>query len=114
MSDATYYKSLHDTNRILSIAIYALYLLALPLGITAIVGVIMAYVCRDDAVGTPFASHFENAIQIFWVFFGVMLVAVPLCFLVIGIPMVIALYIWVLYKVIRGLIRVVDDRPYYP
>lgn len=112
MSEAVYTRSLNDSHRLMAIAVYVLYLLALPLGITAFVAVIMSYVGREETLGSVYTSHFDNGITIFWVFLAGMFIAVPLCFVVIGIPMVVALYIWVLYKVIKGLVRVVDDRPY--
>jgi uncharacterized membrane protein len=42
-----------------------------------------------------------------------MLVAVPLCFVLIGIPLVVALYIWVIFRTVKGLVRAIDGRPYY-
>lgn len=101
-----------DTLRLSAIAVYVLYLLALPLGITAIVGVIMAYACRTDALGTPFESHFDNAIVTFWVFFVCMLAVVPLCFVLVGLPLLGALYVWMIYRTVKGIVRVWDLRPY--
>lgn len=101
-----------DTMRLSAIAVYVLYLLALPLGITAFVGVILAYVCRGDAMGTPFESHFDNAISIFWVFFAAMFVIVPLCFVLVGLPLLAALYVWMIYRTVKGLMQVWDARPY--
>lgn len=105
-------KSRQDTIRLLAIAVYVLYLMALPLGITAIVGVIIAYVKRDEARGTVFESHFSSAIETFWVFFAVMLVAVPLCFILVGIPVVVILYVWMLVRTVKGLVRAASDQAY--
>lgn len=102
-----------ESARTLTIIIYLLYLAALVNGITAIIGVALAYAKREDARGTPYDSHLANAIEIFWVFLLGMLVAVPLCFVLIGIPLVIGLYIWVIFRTVKGLVRAVDGRPYY-
>lgn len=102
-----------DSARTVAIIVYLLYLAALINGITAIIGVILAYVKRDESRGTVYDSHFSNAIEVFWIFLVGMLVAVPLCFIVIGIPLVIGLYIWVLYRTIKGIVRASDGRPYY-
>lgn len=102
-----------ESARTISIIVYLLYLAALVNGLTAIVGVILAYVKRDDVRGTVYESHFSNAIEIFWVFIVGMLIAVPLCFIVIGIPLVVVLYIWVLFRTIKGLVRASDAQPYY-
>jgi uncharacterized membrane protein len=97
----------------LTIIIYLLYLASLCNGITAIIGVALAYAKREDARGTPYDSHFSNAIEMFWIFLVGMMVAVPLCFVLIGIPLVIALYIWVIFRTVKGLVRAIDGRPYY-
>ena len=102
-----------DSARTLAIVIYLLYLASLINGITAIVGVAIAYAKREDARGTPYESHFSNAIELFWVFLVGMLIAVPLCFVLVGIPLVIVLYVWVIFRTVKGLIRAVDNRPYF-
>ena len=101
-----------ESARTIAIIVYLLYLAALVNGITAIVGVVLAYVKRDDARGTIYESHFNNAIEVFWIFLIGMCIAVPLCFVVIGFPLVAALYIWVLVRTIKGLVRASDGRPY--
>lgn len=105
--------SREDSARTVAIIVYLLYLAALINGLTAIIGVILAYVKRDDARGTVYESHFSNAIEVFWIFLIGMLIAVPLCFVVIGVPLVIALYVWVLFRTIKGVVRASDGRPYY-
>jgi uncharacterized membrane protein len=102
-----------DSVRMMTIIIYLLYLASLVNGITAIIGVALAYAKREDAHGTPYESHFSNAIEIFWIFLAGMMVAVPLCFVLIGIPLVVALYIWVIFRTVKGLVRAIDARPYY-
>ena len=102
-----------DSARTLTIVIYLLYLASLFNGITAIIGVALAYAKREDARGTPYDSHFSNAIEMFWIFLVGMLIAVPLCFVLIGIPLVIGLYIWVIFRTVKGLVRAIDSRPYF-
>jgi len=101
-----------DSARTMAIVIYLLYLASLFNGITAVIGVALAYAKRDDARGTPYDSHFSNAIEMFWVFLVGMLIAVPLCFVLVGIPLVIGLYIWVIFRTVKGLVRAIDMRPY--
>jgi len=102
-----------DGARTTAIIVYLLYLAALINGLTAVIGVILAYVKRDDVRGTIYESHFDNAIEIFWIFLAGMLVAVPLCFVVIGFPLVFALYVWVIFRTVKGVVRAVDGRPYF-
>ena len=101
-----------DSARTITIIVYLLYLAALINGITAVIGVILAYVKRDEARGTIYESHFTNAIELFWIFLIGMLISVPLCFVVIGFFLIAALYVWVLFRTIKGLVRASDGRPY--
>ena len=114
MSDASHhpFSAAEDSARTTTIIVYLLYLAALINGLTAVIGVILAYVKRDDVRGTAYESHFNNAIEIFWIFLVGMLVAVPLCFVVIGIPLVFALYVWVIFRTVKGVVRAIDGRPY--
>lgn len=107
------YRSSEDNARTMAIIVYVLYIAALFNGITAVIGVILAYIKRDDVRGTAYESHFTNQIELFWIFFIGMLVAVPLCFILIGIPLVVVLYIYVLYRTVKGLVRASDGRPYW-
>ncbi|MDE3116471.1 MAG: DUF4870 domain-containing protein, partial [Pseudomonadota bacterium] len=99
--------------RTTAIIVYLLYLAALINGLTAVIGVILAYVKRDDVRGTVYESHFANAIEVFWIFLIGMLVAVPLCFVVVGIPLVFALYVWVIFRTVKGIVRAIDGQPYF-
>jgi len=49
---------------------YVLYLVAFINGLTAIIGVIIAYIKRPEAAGTVWESHFRNLIVVFWVMFA--------------------------------------------
>ena len=102
-----------DSLRGTAILAYVLYLIGWPtLHLATIVGLVLAYVQRKDARGTLWESHFRNLIETFWVALVVAIVAVPLCFIFIGIPILIGLAIWVLYRTVKGLIRAIDSQPY--
>jgi uncharacterized membrane protein len=100
--------------RSLTIAAYVLFLLGWMNGITAIVGVIIAYVKRREAAGTIWQSHFDNLILVFWMiiagfFLGPPTLTLPLLFGFLVFPL---LVFWYFYRVIRGLIRAAEGRPY--
>ena len=119
--------------RSLVIVCYVLFLLASVNGLTAIVGVIIAYAKRRDAIGTPWQSHFANLILVFWVMVGAAIVGFLTWPIAIGaflvawpvfwppaltIPFAFGFLIfplfalWYLYRIIRGLIRASDERPF--
>lgn len=85
------------------------------LGLIGIVGLIVAYVKRDDARGTWVASHFAWLIRTFWFSFLWAVVGWILVATLIGIPIAILVWavasIWVIYRVIRGYLLFKDSRP---
>ena len=64
---------------------YVLFLIACVSGVTAIAGVIIAYVKRRDGAGTPFESHMIYAIRTFWIGLGVELIGLILSVVGIGV-----------------------------
>jgi len=126
--------------RTILIVIYALFVLAIFNGFSAIVGVIIAYIKRDDARGTPWEGHFRNVVHVFWIALGVAAIALVLLIeaaggfiftmattnghpppLVIGwlialVPVfwlgAVVFSIWYLYRTLRGLVRAIDSQPY--
>jgi uncharacterized membrane protein len=119
--------------RSLTIVCYVLFLLACMNGLTALIGVIIAYAKRRDAVGTIWYSHFANLILVFWIMVGAAILGLltwPIAlgaFLIawpvfwppaLGLPfafgflIVPLLFLWYLYRIVRGLIRASDEQPY--
>lgn len=81
-----------------------------------IVAVVVAYVRRDDVRGTWQASHMSMAIRTFW-WSTLWAIAGWLLFVtILGIPFALGIWaavsIWVLYRVIRGVLLFKDQRPY--
>ncbi|MGH7318244.1 MAG: DUF4870 family protein [Candidatus Rokuibacteriota bacterium] len=111
--------------------VYALHALAIVVGIAgtativgsflgsapSIVAVILNYVKRGDARGTWTDSHYRWQIRTFWFALLWALVGVALIVTVIGavigIPLLIALTLWLLYRIARGWLRLRDRRPMY-
>jgi uncharacterized membrane protein len=100
--------------RTFTIVVYVLYLLAAPcIGLTMLIGAVIAYSRKNEAKGTAFESHFANAIDVFWVSLVVGIVAMPLWPLFgLGFFIHAALLVWVLYRTIKGLMRAIEWQPY--
>lgn len=94
-----------------TIIIWALYIGSCVTAVSGILGVILAYVKRDDLRGTPFESHITSAIRTFWVALIVGLVGTILIFVAIGFIVLLALAVWVLFRSIRGLVLALDSKP---
>ncbi|MDE2134217.1 MAG: hypothetical protein KGM97_00675 [Alphaproteobacteria bacterium] len=102
-----------DSGKTLSIVAYVLFLVGWPsLHLSTIAAVVIAYVQRAETRGTIWESHFTNIIHTFWISLLAGIVVVPLCFVLVGIPFLIALIVWFLYRTIKGLVRALDDRAY--
>jgi uncharacterized membrane protein len=87
-----------------AIVVWGLYIASFfTFAITTIIGVIIAYVKRGDAVGTPYESHMTYAIRTFWISLIVGLIGLVLAVIGIGFVILTLLFVWQLYRVIRGL-----------
>lgn len=85
--------------------------------VPSIVAVIMNYVKRGDARGTWVESHYRWQIRTFWYALLWFLVGWALILTivgaVIGIPVLVALTLWLLYRIARGWLRLNDRKPMY-
>jgi len=93
MTDHLDYSATED--RTMPAVAYALYLLAFATGITAVIGVILAYANQASA-GPAMRSHNTFLIRTFWIGLAwcilaglVLAVGIPLSFILIGIPLLI-------------------------
>ncbi|GAB4481803.1 MAG: membrane protein [Burkholderiaceae bacterium] len=89
--------------------VYVLYALSFLWGVTAIAGVIIAYVKRDDVRGTWLESHFGWQIRTFW--WGLLwtVVGVVLVLAGVGFLILLAVWIWTIYRVVKGWLRLNDS-----
>ena len=78
-------------------------------GWPSIIAVVLNYVKRDDVAGTYLDSHFRWHIRTFWFALLWMLIGGVLVVTFVGIPLafviVVVTGIWVLYRMVRGLLR---------
>jgi uncharacterized membrane protein len=111
--------------------VYALHTFAIVVGIAgtatvigsfigsvpSIVAVILNYVKRGDARGTWAESHYRWQIRTFW--FAVLWVIVAVLLIVtlvgaiFGFVVLGVLTIWLIYRIVRGWLRLRDKRPMY-
>ncbi len=73
---------------------------------------VLAYIKRDEARGTIWHSHFENAIHAFWIWFVLFIVGILTSWFLIGFVVIGAAFVYFLYRTIRGLLRAIENRPY--
>ncbi|MEJ0040969.1 MAG: hypothetical protein WDM81_01490 [Rhizomicrobium sp.] len=140
MSDAISGVPARGELRAVSLICYGLFLFALVNGITAIAGVVLAYIKRDEARGTIWESHLRNLIRVFWIGVALAFAALALVLpalstliyaliatdghpppplvggLVATVPILwlggLAFLVWYLYRTIGGFARALDGKPY--
>lgn len=76
-----------------------------------LIGVIIAYLKRQDAYGTLWETHFTFIIRTFWMGVVGIVVAALTSFIGIGILLGFVVALWWLVRSIVGLLRAIDDRP---
>ena len=99
----------------LTMVVYSSQVLSVFVGITAIVGVIINYVKREDAAGTVYESHFDWQIRTFW--WGLVWTVIGFVLLFafgLGLLVWFVAGVWALYRVIKGFLKRNDNQPVMP
>jgi uncharacterized membrane protein len=97
-------------ERHLVFVIYILYALSAFVGFTAIAAIIMNYIKKADVQGTFLESHYRWQMRTFW--FGLLwgIIGVATSIFLIGFLILAVNSIWLLYRVIKGFLRLSDNR----
>ena len=106
---------LHAFSAITGLMSAALVVTAFLTGWPSIIAVIMNYVKRSEAAGTFLDSHFSWQLRTFWfallwVVVGWLLI-VTIIGAVIGVPLLLGVGVWVLYRIARGWINLANRKP---
>jgi uncharacterized membrane protein len=91
--------------------VYILYLVALVSGVTALIGVIMAYVNVGEAP-EPLRTHYRFQIRTFWISLLYCLVAGILTIVAIGALLFIFIAVWYIVRCAKGLQYLGRGQPY--
>ena len=91
---------------------YFLMVLGLFTAIPILLGAIWAMVKKKAALGTLFHSHYVNATRtfwwsLFWMVIGCITIPAGIGILILGLT-----WVWVLYRLIRGLALITSDEAY--
>jgi uncharacterized membrane protein len=96
----------------LTLVVYILQVASVFVGITAIVGVIINYVKRDEAAGTVYQSHFDWQIRTFWWMLAWSVLGFILIFAFgLGLLVWFVAGIWAIYRVVKGWLKLNDNQP---
>jgi uncharacterized membrane protein len=92
--------------------VYVLYLLSLAVGVTSLVGVVMAYVNVGDAP-EPLRTHYRFQIRTFWIGLVYAIVGSILLLVAVGGVVLLATAVWLVIRCAKGL-KYLDRGQAYP
>ncbi len=95
----------------LTMITYILYALSFFTGLTGIIAIIINYVKREETEGTIYASHFTWQIRTFW--WSLLWAVLGIALLIVGIGFVVLAVdtIWVIYRLVKGILNWNDNKP---
>jgi uncharacterized membrane protein len=103
-----------DGLKTITMVVYVLQALSFLWGVTAIVGVVINYIKREDARGTVYESHFDWQIRTFWwgLLWGV--IGLLLAIVMVGFVVMFVAWIWMIYRVVKGWLKLTEGKPVQP
>ena len=106
---------LHAFSALTGLLSSAFIVTAFLTGWPSIIAVILNYLKRDAVYGTYLESHFRWQIRTFWFAMVWLIVMILLFVTLIGIPFAwiigVLTGLWVLYRIVRGWLRLIDAKP---
>ncbi|HEX7007706.1 MAG TPA: hypothetical protein VF274_11230 [Alphaproteobacteria bacterium] len=90
--------------------VYILYIVGFIVGITWLIGVVIAYIYRSDAPD-PIKSHFTFQIWTFWLALAGSIVGGLTTIILIGFLVLLALVIWGIVRIVKGWKWLADGQP---
>lgn len=101
-----------DSEKKYVYAVYILQALSFVFLITSVIGLVVNYVKLDDMRGTLLESHFRWQLRTFW--FGLLWTVLSvLTFSLLGWLVLIVLTFWLIYRIAKGWIYLMDNKPMY-
>jgi len=100
----------NDGGKQMATVVYILYFIGYFVGLTNIIGVIIAHIKASDAQPI-YQSHFRYQMRTFWVGLLFFVIGILLFTVKIGILVLAAVGIWTLIRNIKGVVRILDRRP---
>ena len=94
-------------------SVYILQAVSFVLLFTAVLGLIINYIKQDDVRGSWLESHFRWQKATFWYGLLWMVIGLSTTWIFIGYAVLAGLTIWLIYRIARGWIHLVDGKEMY-
>ncbi len=92
---------------------YGFMLLGLFTGIFWLVGAVWAMTKSSNAKGSVFYDHFQNITGVFWWGLIMSVIGFVLAIFFVGYLILLGVWVWSVFKLIKGAIRLTNDQPYH-
>ncbi|MCP1676220.1 putative membrane protein [Natronocella acetinitrilica] len=99
-----------DGDKTMATIIYGLYVIGFFTGITALIGLVLAYVQRRDAPEW-LRSHYTYQIYTFWLGLAAMVIGMLLSVVIIGFVVLVAWFVWAVIRIVIGFSELHKGRP---
>ena len=95
----------------MALIVYICYLATFVVGVSGVVGLVLAYINRDTAADW-LKSHYTFQIRTFWIGLAFSFVSFVLCFLLIGFPLLFATFVWFVVRCALGIDKLLKREAY--
>jgi uncharacterized membrane protein len=103
--------SVPENDKLAVHVVYALYAVTIVLAIPGMFGVLLAYLKRQEVVGTYLESHIHWQIRTFWLWLLMWFIGCLTAIVLIGWVILGFAQLWLLYRIIKGWLVLADARP---
>lgn len=103
--------SMPANDRLAIHIVYALYAATVVSGFPGMLGVLLAYLKRDEVAGSALESHVTWQLRTFWLWLIMWMVGFAGLIVFVGWFMLIAAQVWLIYRIIKGWLLLADGRP---
>jgi uncharacterized membrane protein len=103
--------SVPENDKLAMHVVYALYAASVVTAVPGMLGVILAYLKRGEVAGTHLESHATWQIRTFWTWLLMLAVGFLLLFVLIGGLVIGAAQLWLIYRIVKGWLVLIDERP---
>ena len=103
--------SVPENDKLAVHVVYALYAATIVLAIPGMFGVLLAYLKLDDVRGSYLEAHVRWQIRTFWTWLLMLVIGFLLLFVLIGGLVIGAAQLWLIYRIIKGWLVLIDERP---
>ena len=98
------------SDKQLALIVYVLYLVAYVVGVTGLIGVIIAHV-KIGSADPLLRTHYQFQIRTFWIGILYLVVGIVLLLVIIGFAILLWWFIWSLVRNVKGVLALNENKP---